>query len=270
MQLPYFDLLLEGRRRGDRGAAVFSRHVHWGYWPTPWSVGFSDVDFQRAMAQLDDAVIEGVRPRDGMTLADVGCGFGGTLRRLSERLPKSRLVGVNFDGRQLAVADAGRATLLRGNACQLPLATAAFDAILAVECIFHFPSRLDFLKEAARALKPGGLLSLSDFVPLSAKTQGGAVGRYFESTISRGYGTLGKGWTEGDYAAMAREAGLVVERERDITLGTLPTYFNLMRLSAAGAFGSGETGMAWPTVLLFLLSALGIVRYRVVSFRKPL
>ena len=269
MRLPYFDLLLEGRKRGERGASVFSRHVHWGYWPSLLGARLSDEAFAEAMARLDDLVVEGVRPVDGMTLADVGCGFGGTLKRLSERLPNARLLGVNFDERQLAVADAGRAALIRADACRLPLATGAFDALLAVECIFHFPSRQTFLKEAARALKPGGRLSLSDFVPLSVRTQGGAVGRYFERTISRGYGTLGAGWTEGDYAKMAAKAGLVVERERDITRGTLPTYLKLLRLSADGAFGDRPTGMAWPTVLLFLLSALGLVRYRVVSLRKP-
>lgn len=269
MQLPYFDLLLEGRRRGDRGAAVFSRHVHWGYWPRLLGAGLSDEEFTAAMARLDDAVIEGVRPRDGMTLADVGCGFGGTLKRLSGRFPGARRVGVNFDGRQLAVADAGRAKLVRANACQLPLATGAFDALLAVECIFHFPSRQTFLKEASRALKPGGRLSLSDFVPLSVDVQGGALGRYLERTIAAGYGTLGAGWTEGDYATMAANAGLVVEQDRDITRNTLPTYLKLLRLSSSGAFGEKKTGMAWPTVLLFLLSALGFLRYRVVSFRKP-
>src|SRR5438034_5931485 len=49
-------------------------------------------------------------------------------------------------------------TLFRSeaDACALPFPDASFDRVLAVECIFHFPSRLRFLKEAARVLKPGG------------------------------------------------------------------------------------------------------------------
>ena len=115
-ELPYFDLLLEGRRGGDPAALVFQKFVHWGYWPDPTHADGTDADFQAAMERLDDEVVRGAQPRDGMVLADVGCGFGGTLKRLSALYPKARLVGVNFDGRQLAVAEKSRARFLRADA----------------------------------------------------------------------------------------------------------------------------------------------------------
>jgi ubiquinone/menaquinone biosynthesis C-methylase UbiE len=33
---------------------------------------------------------------------------------------------------------------VHGDACRLPFASAVFDRVLAVECIFHFPSRRQF------------------------------------------------------------------------------------------------------------------------------
>ena len=63
---------------------------------------------------------------------------------------------------------------------------AAFDRVLAVECIFHFPSRLQFLKEACRVLRPGGLLALSViisfFVGWVSASQWESVLKFFNHT----------------------------------------------------------------------------------------
>lgn len=267
--LPYFDLLLKGRREQDPAALVFSRFVHWGYWADPSRATGTAEDYQDAMRRLDDEVVAGARVQDGMSFADVGCGFGGTLKRLSERLPSARLVGVNFDGRQLAVAEKSRSALLRADACRLPLKTAAFDAITAVECIFHFPSRMAFLEEAARALKRGGRLSLSDFVPVFTSGRSSLKDSWLERKIGEGYGRAGAGWEHGSYADMAAKAGLIVESDRDVTRETLPTYPFLLRLIKSKGFGGPEGKMLWPTRLLYWLSASRFLRYRIVSFRKP-
>lgn len=131
-----------------------------------------------------------------------------------------------------------------------------------MECIFHFPSRLQFLKEAARVLKPGGLIVLSDFVPKKLNGSRSWIGKAIGRQIQKGYGQLGGDWSDGDYNEMARAANLRFILNKDITANTLPTYPILLDLFPSPSM------MAWPTRLLKWVSYLHLIRYRVLCFAK--
>jgi ubiquinone/menaquinone biosynthesis C-methylase UbiE len=199
---------------------------------------------------------------------DAGCGFGGTAASLAAKYPGAKVTGLNIDPRQLVLArqNAPAAKFVEGDACAMPFPDASFDRVLAVECIFHFPSRRKFLLEAARVLKPGGRIGLSDFVPADPNARESWIGSLIRRKIEVGYGKSGAGWNEGDYYAMAKGAGLRVVLDRDVNENVQPTYAVLLDAIAAGA-PRGDS-MLWPTRLLAWVSKLGAVRYRIVGFSK--
>ncbi len=143
--------------------------VNMGYW-NEISVG-EDHDLERASNALFELVARNAdfTAADRLVL-DVGCGFGTMAIVCAERFGLPRVVGVNVSGAQLAVgrrliAEAkleDRVELLEAGATKLPFADASVDKIVSVEAAFHFPTRERFFSEAARVLKPGGIMSMVD------------------------------------------------------------------------------------------------------------
>jgi len=88
------------------------------------------------------------------------------------------------------LCDAG--SVADSDACAMPRPDRAFDAVLAVACSFHFPSRDAFLLECARLLRPGGRLALSDFVPATAQQALLRRGPINESYQRRDHGQLAR------------------------------------------------------------------------------
>ena len=171
IKLPYFDYLLSAFAQGDPSLEQsFGRHVHWGYWEFPEQARLTLEDFSAAAENLSQLIYHAAQVTDAQTILDAGCGFGGTLASLNQHYLNMELVGLNIDERQLLRAREqvkprgdNQIRFEQGNACALPFADNSFDVVLAVECIFHFPSREDFFKEVFRVLKPGGYFALSDF-----------------------------------------------------------------------------------------------------------
>ncbi len=157
----------------DQPAAPVAEDLffHLGYWPEPEQAKTGLDELKRAQARLNDQLLDLAQMRDGLDLLDVGCGVGGTIAALQQGWADLRLCGLNIDAEQLRAAQRNlsaigqnRPSWVRADGCHLPFADHSFDRITAVECIFHFASRQRFIAEAARLLRPGGLLVFSDFV----------------------------------------------------------------------------------------------------------
>lgn len=121
----------------------------------------------------------------GDVVVDVACGTGDLAALAATR--GARVVGVDFSAGMLACArDRGvAATLVRGDAAALPIATARAAAVTCGFALRNFTAIPPMLAEAARVLRPGGRL-----VVLEVATPRGAVPRllhrlYFDRLVPR-------------------------------------------------------------------------------------
>ncbi|WP_254274057.1 class I SAM-dependent methyltransferase [Haloarcula marina] len=109
-----------------------------------------------------------VAERDVERMVDVGGGSGRAIRRL--------------DAPQRTVVDAAPGMLrqarrhgldtVAGDARRLPLKSGSVDAVLVVDAIHHMDRVDDVLAEAARVLRPGGVLVIRDFDPVTLRGRG--------------------------------------------------------------------------------------------------
>ena len=102
----------------------------------------------------------------GARVLDVGCGTGRWVRRYREIGLRATGMDGQYGMLERARAQATEAPLLVGDACHLPFADAAFDAVSDITVVQHIPAPLQrqVLGEMLRVLRPGGRLILMELI----------------------------------------------------------------------------------------------------------
>lgn len=109
-------------------------------------------------------------PEEVGTLLDVGTGTGRMLQLFADRIERG--VGVDLSRDMLAVARANlelaglrHCHVRQGDMYRLPMADGFADAVI-VHQVLHYADRPGaMIAEAARVLRPGGVLVIADFAP---------------------------------------------------------------------------------------------------------
>ncbi|MEM1314175.1 MAG: methyltransferase domain-containing protein [Pseudomonadota bacterium] len=144
-------------RSGWQVTLGYGDYLNYGYWTEDTKTGAeaSEAMLERLLAKIPD--------KSGLIL-DVACGLGATSRYLARYYPPEKIIGINIADDQIRHCaeklPGARFEVMRAEA--LAFEDGGVDDIISIEAAFHFETRLDFLKEAHRVLKPGGRLLLSD------------------------------------------------------------------------------------------------------------
>lgn len=129
---------------------------------------------ERAQAELDAPKLSKVLQLEpGMTVADVGAGFGAMTVTLAKSIGPGRVFATDIAERQLSVIrdyvtrdGLENVTVLEGGAASTNLPDACCDAIFLRHVYHHITAVEPFNRSLFAALKPGGRLAIIDFLPM--------------------------------------------------------------------------------------------------------
>mgnify|MGYP001175081035 CR=1 FL=1 len=138
--------------------------MHYGLWYEDTST------LREALFNMNNYIVDLLDITKDQCILDAGCGVGGTVIHICQ---SNDVVvhGITLSHKQVEKCKRnadnihlrGRAIFSMQDYCNTSFGSESFDAIYAIESVCHANEKMDFLKEAYRILKPGGVAIIADF-----------------------------------------------------------------------------------------------------------
>jgi tocopherol O-methyltransferase len=253
---------------------IWGNHVHHGFWKT------GRESPEEAAEALSHLVADRLALKPGMTLCDIGCGYGETARLLAS-LYRVQVQGVTVSERQRDVASSFKADGVSISLCdwlENDFGSQSFDRAYAIESSEHIENKEKFFTEAFRVLRPGGRFVICAW--LASETATAWERRYLLEPICRQGRLPGMG-SETEYREMAQAAGLTAVSCVDISAEVRRTWHICLRRLAGKLFtdkryvrtllSRGQGNRIFAVTMALILAAYrgGAMRYCVLVFDKP-
>jgi len=238
-----------------------------------WQGDGDEEEAPRAPERLVEILAEPL-PRGGAIL-DVANGLGAQDPVIAGAVRPRLLVAVNLTELQLRAGrerlSSARALPAVADAVRLPFRDDSFDGLICVEAAFHFPSRAAFFAEAARVLRPGGVLSMSDVtVERSPRTLRDAAAGLAQLRI---WGMRRRQMASaGRIAGQAEAAGLADVRVQLCAARTIDPALRLTRGRLISPRGVPRAQVWAARIALRQVEGLrsrGLIQYALLSARVP-
>ncbi len=136
---------------------------------------------RRRLNAIAEALTTLAQSVNARLVLEAGCGTGRWLAEWDRA--HCRAFGLDFSQGMLSLArEQGLSReLTRGDACRLPFASESFDLIYCVNAFHHFDPPQDFVREARRLLRRGGVLAIAGMEPRACRDRW-YLYQYFEGT----------------------------------------------------------------------------------------
>jgi ubiquinone/menaquinone biosynthesis C-methylase UbiE len=130
----------------------------------------------RSHASMTQWGLEKIPLSENMIALDIGCGGGGTVRKLARVMKDGKVYGIDYSPESVMISrkvnakgiKSGRVDIRQGTVSSLPYGDDMFDLVTAVETHYFWPNLPSDLIEVLRVLKPG-----SNLVIIGGEYKGG-------------------------------------------------------------------------------------------------
>jgi tocopherol O-methyltransferase len=251
---------------------IWGEHVHHGLWST------GNESVSEATDALSDLIGVLLAPKPGDRIVDIGCGYGATAARLSERLGVE-ITGFTLSEEQAKVARVrpGPLTFYVRDWLANGMPDANFAHAYAIESSEHIADKPGLFRETARVLQPRGRFVVCAWLAEDAPSRWRV--KHLLEPICREGRLPGIG-TRGEYLIWAQAAGFKLAAYEDVSRQVRRTWSIVTcrvlaklvttRRYRRYLFGRGNRHRQFALSLprLILAYRTGAMRYGVFTFER--